>query len=80
MVLTQVILSFFKGKIRKNTVFRGAAMGAFITALAEAVVDLGASLPLVGDLPLAAAGFAWVLPAIAGGLIGAMIPSAVSQP
>ena len=80
VVLTQVILSFFKGKIRKNTVFRGAALGAFITALAEAVVDLGVSLPIVDDLPLAAAGFAWVLPAIAGGLIGALIPSGVSQP
>ena len=80
VVLTQVILSFFRGKIKKPTIFRRAALGALITAVAEALADVGVSMPFVDNLPLAAAGFSWVLPAIAGGLIGAMIPSAVSQP
>ena len=74
VVLTQVILSFFRGKIRKPTVFRGAALGALITAVAEALVDIGVSMPFVDNLPLAAAGFSWVLPAVVGGLIGALIP------
>ena len=74
VVLTQVILSFFRRKIRKPTVYRGAALGAFITALAEAVADLGVQVPLLDRLPLSEAGFSWILPAIAGGLIGALIP------
>ena len=74
VVLTQVVLSFFRGKIRKPTVYRGAALGAFITALAEAIADLGVQVPLVDRLPLSEAGFSWILPAIAGGLIGALIP------
>ena len=79
VVLTQVILSFFREKIRKPTVFRGAALGALITALAEVIVDLGVKMPFMEKLPLADAGFSWVLPAVAGGLIGALIPYRVKE-
>ena len=74
VLLTQVVLSFFQDKIKKPTVYRGAALAALITAAAEEAVDLGMSLPFIEKLPLASAGFTWVLPAIIGGLIGALIP------
>ncbi len=75
VLLTQVILSFFGNKIKKPTIYRGAALAALLTAAAEDAADIGViSLPFIEKLPLASAGFTWVLPAIIGGLIGALIP------
>ena len=74
VLLTQVILSFFSDKIKKPTVYRGAALAALLTAAAEDATELGVSLPFIEKLPLASAGFVWVFPAIIGGLIGALIP------
>ncbi|MBQ6550362.1 MAG: branched-chain amino acid transport system II carrier protein [Lachnospiraceae bacterium] len=75
ILLTQVILSFFRDKIKKPTIYRGAALAALITAAAEDAVDMGViSLPFIEKLPLASAGFTWVLPAVIGGLVGALIP------
>ena len=75
VLLTQVILSFFGNKIKKPTIYRGAALAALLTAAAEDAADIDiVSLPFIEKLPLASAGFTWVLPAIIGGLIGALIP------
>ena len=74
LLLTQIILSFFSEKIRKNTVFAGAALGAVIPMLADAAYGFGLPFGFITRLPLYELGFVWVIPAVMGGLIGALIP------
>lgn len=71
--LTQVVLSFFNKQLHNPNINRGAAIGALIVSLLDTVRDLGVSMPFLARLPLAEYGFAWVLPAVLGALIGAMI-------
>ena len=68
--LTQIFLSFCPEKIRRKAVCRGAALAALIVSVLDAVSDLGAKIPVVDALPLASDGFAWLVPALIGGLIG----------
>ncbi len=74
LLLTQVFLSFFSEKIRKNGVFIGAALGAVIPMLLDVAYGFGLPFGFVTKLPLYSLGFAWVIPAVIGGLIGALIP------
>ena len=71
--LTQVVLSFFNRLLPNPNINRGAAIGALIVSALDTVRDLGVSMPFLAKLPLAEYGFAWVLPAVIGALIGAMI-------
>ena len=71
--LTQIVLSFFRKWIKNDNVYRGAAIGALITAVLDTARELGAALPFLEKLPLAEYGFAWLAPAIVGALIGAFI-------
>ncbi len=75
LLLTQIFLSAFSGVLHKKSVYRGAALGALIFCVAETLNSLGLPLGAVYLLPLSRIGFGWVLPAVAGGLIGAFIPA-----
>ncbi|MBO4838388.1 MAG: branched-chain amino acid transport system II carrier protein [Lachnospiraceae bacterium] len=73
--LTQVFLNFFTDKIRNRWVYRGAAIGAVLFA-AAALIYSGIGVPWLSFLtsfPLQNLGLGWVLPAAAGGIIGAFI-------
>ena len=74
LLLTQVFLSFFDEKIRKNGVFIGAAVGAVIPMLFDVLNGLGLPFSFVTKLPLYSLGFAWVIPSVIGAVIGALIP------
>ncbi|MBQ6293574.1 MAG: branched-chain amino acid transport system II carrier protein [Lachnospiraceae bacterium] len=74
LLLTQVFLSFFSEKIKKNGVFIGAAVGAVIPMLLDVAYGFGLPFGFITKLPLYSLGFVWVIPAVIGGLIGAMIP------
>ena len=74
LLLTQVFLSFFSEKIKKNGVFIGAAVGAVIPMLLDVANGFGLPFGFVTKLPLYGLGFVWVIPAVIGGFIGAMIP------
>ena len=58
-LLVLIILAFFHNKIKNNNVYRLAAYFGMITSA----------------LPLSDMGFAWIIPAIVGGIIGKFIPS-----
>ncbi|MBR6322054.1 MAG: branched-chain amino acid transport system II carrier protein [Lachnospiraceae bacterium] len=79
VVLTQVILSFFGDRIKRPAVFRGAAMGAIVTAAAEVAYDFGLPISFIEKLPLAAAGLGWVVPALVFAGISALIPWKIVQ-
>ncbi len=74
LLLTQVFLSFFSEKIRKNSVFIGAAVGAVIPMLLDVAYGFGLPFGFITKLPLYSLGFVWVIPAVIGGFIGALIP------
>ena len=74
LLLTQVFLSFFSEKIKKNSVFAGAALGAMIPMLLDTANGFGLPFSFITRLPLYSLGFVWVLPAAVGGIIGALIP------
>lgn len=74
LLLTQIVLSFFGNKIRKNSVFQGAAIGALIVCALVVAADFGAPTEFVHHLPLSSLGLYWILPSTLGGVIGALIP------
>ena len=74
VLLTQILLSFFNRSLRRDWIFRGAAIGAFVVALLDVCCELGLPFAFVQALPLHSLGLAWVLPAIVGGIAGAVIP------
>lgn len=74
LLLTQIVLSFFDGKIKKDSVFQGAALGTLIVCCLGVAADHGAPTDFVHMLPLHSLGLYWIVPAILGGIIGALIP------
>ena len=74
IILTQIILSFFNEKIANDNVYRGAAIGAFVMCTLDVIAGFGAGLPFLQYLPLDSVKLSWILPAMLGGVIGALIP------
>lgn len=74
LLLTQIVLSFFNEKIKKDSVFKGAAIGALIVCVIAVAADLGAPTTFVYQLPLSSLGLYWILPAAIGALIGGLLP------
>ena len=75
LLLTQIVLSIFHNKIHKSTIYKGAALGALLVCVPEALNSLGFEMSFLRLLPLSELGFAWVLPAAAGAVVGALLPS-----
>ncbi len=74
LLLSQIILSFFDKRIKKDTVYKGAALGALIVCVLAVAADFGAPTMFVYQLPMASLGMYWILPSTVGGIIGAVIP------
>lgn len=74
LLLSQIILSFFDKRINKDTVYKGAALGALIVCVLAVAADFGAPTMFVYQLPMASLGMYWILPSTVGGIIGAVIP------
>lgn len=75
LLLTQIVLSFFDGKIRRDGVFRGAAIGTLIACTLGVCADYGLPTEFIYQLPLSDLGLFWLLPSAVCGLIGALIPN-----
>ena len=80
MVYPVAIILIILTIIGRKTIHRAIYMGAVVGALAVSVFDAltSAGLPieainnLISYIPLAKAGFPWILPAVAGGIYGAI--------
>ena len=71
--LVLICLAFFSRYIKNDWIFRIAALGALIFSFLAALDQYGGiSVPFYHTLPLSSLGFGWVLPAAAGGLLGAL--------
>ena len=77
--MTTVVLWAFQGWIRRPGLYKGAALGATLAALVLAVHDYLHLLSFAERLPLYSYGFGWLLPAAAGGLIGALVSRPVKR-
>lgn len=73
VIITLVLLSFFDGHIRREGVYRGAALMAFLVA-ALTLIDRLIPASLGTDaLPLAGIGLQWLFPAALGGAAGGLL-------
>ena len=73
-VLVLIILAFFHKSIKNKNIYRVATYFAIIVSALEILAGFGLPTGFVKSLPLAPMGFAWIIPAIVGGIIGKFIP------
>jgi len=71
--LTLILISFLNRWIRSSWVYRGGVLGALAASLLTVGADYGLPFLFIKSLPLAALGFNWVVPALAGALLGALL-------
>lgn len=74
VVVCLIVLSFLKKKLRNRNIYKGAALAAFVVSLLTVGVTYGLPFGFIDVLPLSEYQLNWILPAIAGGIIGALIP------
>ena len=74
LLLSQIILSFFSKHLKKNSIYRGAAIGALIVCVLQVAADYGAPTLFIYQLPLASLGLNWILPSAIGAFIGGLLP------
>lgn len=78
-LLVIVILTLFCDKIKNRNIYRVAVYFAMITSALEILAGFGLPTGFVTSLPLGEFGFAWILPAILGGIIGKCIPDRYAE-
>ena len=74
-MITVVMITLVDNKIKNKNVYKGAVYGALTISILELVSSMIVEIPLLSSLPLASLGFAWVVPAIVGGVIANFIKS-----
>jgi LIVCS family branched-chain amino acid:cation transporter len=74
LLLSQIILSFFNKFLKKDSIYKGAALGALVVCVLQVAADYGAPTMFIYQLPLASLGLNWIIPSAIGGVIGALIP------
>lgn len=72
-VVTLIILSFFKNRIKNKNIYRGAGIFAFVVSVLTTMTTYHISIPLIHSLPFSQYGFNWLIPAIIGGILGAFL-------
>lgn len=74
LLLSQIILSFFNKQLKKDSIYKGAAIGALIVCVLQVAADYGAPTLFVYQLPLSSLGLNWILPSAVGAFIGGLLP------
>ncbi|MBM6830234.1 branched-chain amino acid transport system II carrier protein [Anaerotignum lactatifermentans] len=72
-VITLIIMSFFRGKIKNRNTYKGATLVAFIMSVCTVLNNYGVSIGFIEKMPLAEFGFEWIIPTVIGGIIGSLI-------
>jgi LIVCS family branched-chain amino acid:cation transporter len=80
LVIVLVILTMAGRLVRSRAIYVGALIGALATSLFDALTAAGVPISsinqLILNIPFAKSGFPWILPALAGGIIGAVVSKA----
>ena len=74
-----MVLLAFQNWISRAGLYKGAALGATLTALVLTFHDYLDLFPLVELLPFYDYGFGWLIPAAVGGVIGALLSKPVGK-
>jgi len=76
VAIVLILLTIIGRKTIHRVIYMGAVIGALSTSIFEALTAAGLPITPMNDLisyiPLAKAGFPWILPAVAGGILGAV--------
>jgi LIVCS family branched-chain amino acid:cation transporter len=76
IVIVLVTLTMAGHLVKGRAIYVGAIIGALAASLFDALTAAGLPVEAVNrlilNIPFAKSGFAWILPALAGGLIGAI--------
>jgi LIVCS family branched-chain amino acid:cation transporter len=77
VAITLILLTMVGGFVKSRAVYRGAVIGARSTSIFDALSAAGLPIESVNSaislIPLAETGFPWIVPALAGGVIGAVV-------
>lgn len=79
VIVCLILLSFFKKKLNNRNVYKGAALAAFVVSLLTVAVTYGLPFQFIDVLPLSEYQLNWIIPAVVGGIIGALIPDKTQQ-
>lgn len=78
IAIALIFLNLFKNKIKNDNIFLGTVIGTGIVSVYESMQAMGINIDslntIYNALPFGAFGFAWLVPAIIGGLIFKFIP------
>lgn len=73
VAIVLIIMNMFDNLIRNKNAYTGAVFGALFVSLFDALSSLGFSTAYIGkiiyNLPFSNHGFAWLLPAVVGGIL-----------
>jgi len=77
VVIVLIITSLLSKYINKREIYAGAVYGALIVSIFSSLSSIGIKISfvenIINKLPFASQGFSWVLPALIGAVIGAVI-------
>ena len=85
VVIALIILGFLKSvvKVGRTGMYAGAVYATLVVSFLETVAsyaNLAGLAAIIGAFPLASYGFAWVVPAILGGVIGFFVTKNSENP
>lgn len=84
IAIVLVMLGIFNKYISKAGVYKGAILMTFIVSALETIAGFGIGSHTISTmlelLPLGTSGFAWLVPAIVGGIIGWILDTMISVP
>ncbi|WP_027624194.1 branched-chain amino acid transport system II carrier protein [Clostridium lundense] len=79
VVIVLIVTNLLCKYINKKGIYTGSVYGALLVSIFGSLSSIGIKISfvenIINKLPLAAQGFSWILPAIIGGVIGALIQS-----
>ena len=81
--LTQIFMNLALSRLQNPWIYRGAAIGAALFQVLDFLFTKGIlNIQFITKMPLWTLGLGWILPAVAGALVGALIrpKGAVSEP
>lgn len=73
VIVVLILLSFAKKSLPNPNIHKGAALFALIVSLLTVLDSYGVSMAFLEKLPFTAYGLNWILPAILGGILGALL-------
>ncbi len=81
VAIALIILTLMGRSVNRRPIYAGSVTGALLTSIPEALeiagMPMAPVLAIIARIPFAEAGFAWILPAMAGALVGLLLSKTV---